>query len=281
MSSQDELDPRFQEAINAALVGEWQKAAELNSQLFDEYPEDVNVLNRLGHAYSELGQVNKASSTFKKVLELDPYNPIAKKNIDKLSTLRGANLKPKEGTRVIDVDMFLEEPGKTKTIEVVDLAMPRVLIQLRVGDTVLLNNNKNDVSIVSEEGKRLGKLESSWGNEISSALSLGSDFSAIVKAINVGKDPKGSTFSVFVRETKRSKKIVQPIFPIDSNFTPFVREETVSYIKEEPSVPPESGETAEADSSEELPKEDLPQEANELLPEPELVEDEEEYKEIK
>src|SRR3989344_1767437 len=119
MSNQSELDPRYQEAIEAALAGNWNKAVELNDALYEEYPEDITILNRLGHAYTELGQVNKASSTYKKVLEIDPYNPIATRNIDKLSTLRGSSFKPKEA-RVIDPDMFLEEPGKTRAIDLAD-----------------------------------------------------------------------------------------------------------------------------------------------------------------
>ena len=147
MSNQSELDPRYQEAIEAALLGNWDKAIELNNALYEEYPEDITILNRLGHAYSELGQVNKASSTYKKVLEIDPYNPIATRNIEKLSTLRGSSIKPKEA-KALDPDMFLEEPGKTKAIELVDLAMPKVLIQLRVGDNVELKATKNEITVV-------------------------------------------------------------------------------------------------------------------------------------
>ncbi len=281
MSEQAELDPRLQQAIDSALAGQWQKAVEINLELFEEYPEDLSILNRLGHAYTELGQVNKASTTYKKVLEIDPYNPIAKKNIEKLSTLRGASLKPKESSRILDPDMFLEEAGKTKTIEVVDLAMPKVLINLRVGDSISLAANKNDVSVVSEDGRRVGKLDSSWGQEIAMASSLGSKFESIVKAIRVGKTPKDSSLSVFVKETTRSKKLAHPIFPIDSTFTPFVREETLAYIKEETPAQAENQEETDSTDTDDDTKESIPQEAAELLPTPELVEDEEEFKEIK
>src|SRR6185295_9718097 len=110
---------------------------------------------------------------------------------------------------------FIEEPGKTRTIEVVDLAMPKVLINLRTGEPVLLNVSKTEVSIISEDDRRLGKLENTWGQEIAQAINLGSQFSAVVKSVKVGKDPKNSSFSVFLRETKRSKKLANPLFPID------------------------------------------------------------------
>lgn len=280
MSNQSELDPRFQNAIEAALSGDWTRAIELNSALFDEYPEDISILNRLGHAYSEVGQVNKASATYKKVLEIDPYNPIAKRNLERLSTLRGSDLKPK-GTRTLDPDIFLEEPGKTKTIELVDLAMPKVLIQLRVGDLVICKPSKTDVTVLSEENSRLGKLEPVWGKEVAMALSLGSTFSAVVKSIKIGKDPKDSSLSIFLRETKRSKKLANPIFPVDKNFTPYVREETLSYLKQPETNQEVTEENSEEIDIEEEPTEDVPQEAADLIPSPDLVEDEEEFKELK
>src|SRR3989344_9242149 len=215
MINQADLDPRNQEAIDAALGNDWGKAVKLNSELTEEYPDDVNVLNRLGHAYAELGQVNKSSSIYKKILEIDPYNPIAKRNLERLSTLRGSDIKVKETRSSFDLDTFIEEPGKTKTIEVLDLAMPKVLISLRTGDKVTLNLNKKDITIISEDNHRLGKLESPWGEEIAQALRLGSQFSAIVKAVKVGKDQVHSSFSVFLRETKRSQRLAHPTFPIE------------------------------------------------------------------
>jgi hypothetical protein len=282
MSNQSELDPRFQNAIEAALAGSWDKAVQLNSALFEDYPEDIDTLNRLGHAYAELGQVNKASATYKKVLEMDPYNPIATRNLEKLSALRGSNLKPKE-TRAIDPDVFLEEPGKTRSVDLIDLAMPKVLIQLRVGDSVELKASKTEVTILSEENKRLGKLEALWGQEIAQAISLGSDFSAIIKAVKVGRDPKDSTLSVFLRELRHSKKLAHPIFPIDTNFTPYVREETLTYLKnEEGTNTAEANDSTEEGAVEEAPAEDVPQEAAELMPNPDLnVEDEEEFQGLK
>lgn len=278
--SQSELDPRNQEAIQSALQGAWEKAVELNIQLAEEFPEDLDILNRLGKAYSELGQVNKAKATFEKVLEEDHYNPIALKNIERLSTLRGTTIKPKEQTtKPLNLDVFIEEPGKTKTIEVLDLAMPKVLIQLRVGDTIKLNINKEAISVISEEDYRLGKLDPHWGSEISQANSLGSEFEAIVKAIKVGKDKENSSLTIFVRETKHSHKLAHPVFPFESNFTPFVREETISYLKDE-----EPAQSESSDDSEETAVEDIPldehgnhPEEEKSHPHVETIEDEEDF----
>lgn len=252
--SQSELDPRNQEAITAALEGAWEKAVALNLELTEEFPEDLDILNRLGKAYSELGQVNKAKATFEKVLETDPYNPIATKNIERLSTLRGSVFKPKDqGVKPLNPDVFIEEPGKTETVEVHDLAMPKVLINLRVGDSVKLSQTKENVTVISDDDHRLGKLEPEIGKDISQAINLGSQFSAIIKAIKVGKDEKNSALTIFVRETTHSKKLAHPVFSFESNFTPFVREETLSYLKDEEPVQSET-----SDGIEEMPVEDIP-----------------------
>ncbi len=283
MSNQAELDPRNQEAIDAALVSDWDKAIKLNTELSEEYPEDVNVLNRLGHAHTELGQVNKASSIYKKILEIDLYNPIAKRNLERLSTLRGSDIKVKETTRSFDPEAFIEEPGKTKTIEVVDLAMPKVLVSLRTGDKVGLSPSKKDITVISEDNHRLGKLEPDWGEEISQALRLGSQFTAIVKAVKVGKDSANSSLSVFLREGKRSNKLAHPTFPIESNnFTPFVREETLNYLKDqEGSMPTETTDGVEEVGLEEIPvDEETPNEPPPIeieAPLPETIEDEEDF----
>lgn len=284
MSNQAELDPRNKTAIDAALSNNWAEAVAINSALSEEYPDDTNVLNRLAHAYTELGQVNKAGSIYKKILEIDPYNSIANRNLDRLSTLRGSDLKLKENRAVFDLDAFIEEPGKTKTIPVEDLAMPKVLITLRTGDTLNLKPNKKGVTVLSDDNQRLGKLNDHWGEVISQALHLGSEFGVIVKSVKVGKSPHESSFSIFVRELKRSKKLAHPTFPIeDDNFTPFVREDTINYLKEnENHLNNETAEDLEATALEEIhtdeptPSEQPPPVEIEE-PHQELIEDEEDF----
>lgn len=261
MSNQLELDPKNQLAIAAALESSWDKAVELNNALLEDYPEDIDVLNRLAHAQSELGQINKARSTYQKVLEIDAYNPIATRNLTKLTTMRGNGIKPKEGSKSLNPEIFLEDPGKTKTIQVMDLAMPKVLVQLRIGDVIQLHSTKDSVSIVSEDDRRLGKLETSWGKEIAIASSLGSEFSAVIKSVMVGKDPKESSLTIFIREIKRSSKLVHPPFPIENNnFTPYVKEETLGYVKQQDSHSSDEEEEINHENIEEEPeaKEPIP-----------------------
>ena len=79
-----QVDPA-QKAVAAALSGNWEDAIRLNEDLIALNPNDIDALNRLAKAYAECGQVELAKKTSNKVLELDPFNPIAQKCVNKWS----------------------------------------------------------------------------------------------------------------------------------------------------------------------------------------------------
>ncbi len=76
-----------QAAIQLALRGRWEDAANLNKSIIDAFPTDVDSHNRLGRAMTELGRYGKAREAYQKALEIDPLNSIASKNLSRLSTL--------------------------------------------------------------------------------------------------------------------------------------------------------------------------------------------------
>jgi len=49
-------------------------------------PKDISTLNRLGRAFWEINEIEKANKTYKKVISIDPFNPIANKNLKRLTT---------------------------------------------------------------------------------------------------------------------------------------------------------------------------------------------------
>ena len=55
-----------QDAIDAALAQQWDDAIRINTALLKLNKENINVLNRLGFAYLQLGQITTAKKTFKK-----------------------------------------------------------------------------------------------------------------------------------------------------------------------------------------------------------------------
>src|SRR5260221_896832 len=72
-----------QEAISAALTGNWQAAVEFNNKILKVASNDIDALNRIARAYAENGDLKKAKIATKKVLKLDPLDPIANRCVEK------------------------------------------------------------------------------------------------------------------------------------------------------------------------------------------------------
>ena len=86
-----------QAAILAALASRWQEAVKLNEKIINVEKDNIEALNRLARAHYFLGEDAKSQKCYKKVLELDPYNIIAIKNLEKLlKSTRGANGSPRK-----------------------------------------------------------------------------------------------------------------------------------------------------------------------------------------
>lgn len=239
-------DDLTQKAIQAALSNDWETAIKLNQEVLETQKDDVEALNRLARALFENGNLKKATLTYKKVLRLDPYNPIASKNLGRLSTLEGTSLKQNNTPSNLSPDLFLEEPGRTKIIKVVDLTSNKSLAALRVGGQLKLSSFHNDVK-VAFDGKNLGKLEEELGPKIANALRSGSKFSAVVKSIQVKESVKDSLLSLFVKETLHSPKLPQPFFSLTTtnHFTPYVKEQALTMLNHQNEETHHDGENTE------------------------------------
>src|SRR3989338_11401999 len=76
------------QAIQNALTGDWQNAVLVNKSLVKENPADIDALNRLAFAFSILGRIKDAKSTYQKVLKIDSLNPLALRNLKKIEDLK-------------------------------------------------------------------------------------------------------------------------------------------------------------------------------------------------
>ena len=68
------------QAVKAAVASDWSLARDLNLQILEIEPQDVDAKVRLGKAYLELRDYAKAKKYFKEVLSIDPINTVAQKN---------------------------------------------------------------------------------------------------------------------------------------------------------------------------------------------------------
>jgi tetratricopeptide (TPR) repeat protein len=197
-------------AIQAALNNNWQEACTLNLQILEEKEHDIDSLNRLAFAYLKLNQFSDAKKTYNQVLNIDATNPIASKNIKKIDTL--SKQKPNNSSKSLahaSEDSYIEETGKTKTIELTNLADKKTLLLVQPGDQVSILPKRSKIFIQTEDKKYIGMLPDSVGMRLTSLIKGGNEYTAFVKAIG------DKTVTVFIRETKRATRFKnQPSFSI-------------------------------------------------------------------
>ena len=103
---------RSRQAIELAMQGRWREAVAANEVIIGNFPNDVDAYNRLGRAYMELGEYAQARDAYKHALDYDPYNAIAKKNIQRLGYLKGTAVGTEGESRRVEPRQFIEEVGK-------------------------------------------------------------------------------------------------------------------------------------------------------------------------
>ena len=141
-------------AIDFAKEGRWQEAITVNQQILQLIPQDVDAHNRLGKAYVELGEYVHAKEAYKKSLELDPANNIAKRNLRKIipkipkSTSPQTSESPQKNTTETDGEPLFDISNRvrireTKSIGVVTSILPNRQYQIFL--------NENEQPIVSEK----------------------------------------------------------------------------------------------------------------------------------
>src|SRR3989304_9089590 len=86
-------------AIQLAMGNRWEEAVQVNRSILTVFPNDTDSYNRLGKALMELGRYNEAKKAYKKALELDSTNQIAKKNLERLRILAKSGMTQAEATQ--------------------------------------------------------------------------------------------------------------------------------------------------------------------------------------
>lgn len=175
-----------QQAITAALSANWDQALELNKQLLELEPKNVDALNRLARAYFELGNFKESKKYFEKALSVDPYNQIASKLLKRIETChkRGAKLTINSGAQV-DSDLFIEQPGKTKVIALLKAAEPQKLSLLSPGAPVSLVDKNHCICAVDQNNSYLGVLPDDLSHHLRRLMKGGNKYQAFIKTIKL------------------------------------------------------------------------------------------------
>ncbi|GAC1508121.1 MAG: tetratricopeptide repeat protein [Candidatus Dormibacteraceae bacterium] len=225
----EHLKPRSQyadEAVQLAIAGKWDDAVKLNKFIVESFGGDEETQNRLGKALSELGKLKDAKAAYELALKINPMNSIAKKNAARLNTL----LHQKEGLKVggtkVDLNLFVEEMGKT-VITLMEGSSPDICSKVAAGDIAELKIDGDGIVAETSRGVRLGTLEAKLARRLIKFMRGGNKYQGGVTACD------GNTVKLIVRETYQDPKFAgKPSFAIrrkrEVEFRPYTKESLLS-----------------------------------------------------
>jgi tetratricopeptide (TPR) repeat protein len=232
-------------AIALAMQSRWSEAADINRKIIELYPNDSDAYNRLGKALMEMGRYRDALATYRRAIELDPNNMIAKKNVERLVHL--ADREPIESTAgPVQIDgavperdgerlnpaIFIEETGKTGLTQLINLGEPEAVLKLAAGDRVDLRAEGQALRVYDEEGRHVGSVEPRLAKRLIGLMEGGNRYTAAVTTV------AGGAVTIIIRETyqdpsQRGRLSFPPKALPTGAYRPYMREGALRYSMEE------------------------------------------------
>ncbi len=234
-------------AITLAMEGRWQEAVDVNRNIIENFPNDVDAYNRLGKALMELGDYVKSKEAYEKALQLDQYNTIAKKNLNRLTLLETAS--PVATAEKAEPQLFIEEIGKAGVVSLYQISSADRLVKMMAGDKVVLKTQESSLLVESTRGEYLGLVPSKYGQRIVRLMKGGNKYAAAIVSSSE------NSISIIIKEIYQDpSQVGQVSFPGRKleEIQPFVSDRVFR-----PEFEEEEGEetTAFAEESEEAPEE--------------------------
>jgi len=191
MSYQEEEQSRLRrqsskQAIALAMQGQWREAIAVNQTIIEMFPNDVEAHNRLGRAFMELGEYSQAEEAYGRTMEIDPYNAIANKNLQRLSHLREATTVSEGDFQKLEPQHFIKEVGKAGVVQLYRLAPPEVLARTVAGDRVFLKTDRSGLIVESSRREYLGQVEPRNGQRLAKLMEGGNKYTAAIVSSSEG-----------------------------------------------------------------------------------------------
>ena len=238
-----------EQAIQLALESKWEEAVTLNRSLVQLHASDVDAWNRLGKALLELGRYVEARDAYRKSIELDPVGSIARRNLERLSTIKDTDQPRRpEAVSKVSQDIFIEETGKSGLTLLQD-ASRQTLATLTVGDEVYIKPGDEVIRVEDAQGELLGTIEPKLGLRLLRLIEGGNRYAAAVKSIS------DSDAELILKEIYRDPSQTRPSFPAvgGEGVRPYIRESLLRFAADEDEE--ELDEEAETDDWEETESE--------------------------
>jgi hypothetical protein len=179
-------------AIQAAKAKDWSAAISHNQAILHENPQDVQAFIRLGVAQAQLGKTNLAKQAFTQALSFDKSNQLAKKHLEKLKNHLQISL-----SNLPADEQFIEEPGKTKTVELHRLAGKEQLEKLSLGQSCELKSKNRYISVEANQ-KYVGSLPEDLSSRLTKLMKGGNTYTCYISSVTP------HSCSVFLKEAVRA-----------------------------------------------------------------------------
>lgn len=190
------------QAVDAAVNFNWQNAVDLNKQIIQQENNNLSAYLRLGFALLQLQKYDPAKKIYQKALRLQPNNIVAKENLERIMILRTRRIKKAIGQPTqFNPNLFLDIPGKTKSVALVNLGQKSALAHLTVGQEVFLKPKKRKVEIRTGTNEYIGSLPDDLSKRLMFFLKAKSKYRVFIKEANLNKT------KVFIREEHKRKKV--------------------------------------------------------------------------
>lgn len=218
-------------AVQLAMQSKWEEALTVNRAIIDVFPNDSDSFNRLGKALMELGRYGEARKAYGRSLEIDGSNAIAKRNLERLATLKETTTSTVASAGTVDPRLFIEETGKTGVAPLTSLIGADTIAKLTVGEPISLRPNGKLLQAISPRGEILGDVEPRIGLRILSMMAGGNRYIAAISGINEG------TIEIIMRETfqhpSQSGKVSFPSRGSGDTFRAYTRDSVLRYEADE------------------------------------------------
>tara|TARA_Y100000590_G_scaffold469346_1_gene656401 strand:- start:12558 stop:13391 length:834 start_codon:yes stop_codon:yes gene_type:complete len=175
-------EDKIKTAVLQAMQGKWKDAIKLNQEIISENPNDVDAYNRLGKAFSEIGEIKKSKNAFGKALELSPQNVIAKKNLTRINLMVDTKTKPKNALPS-NLIVSVEKSTITTTTSLVNIASSETLLTLSGGQKLEIITDKDILKINNDSGQYIGQIEPKIGLRLSKLIKGGNKYDVTVISV--------------------------------------------------------------------------------------------------
>ena len=248
------------EAVDLALKGEWERAAQVNRAILELFADDVEAMNRLAKALIEMDSYEEAGTVLDHLGEVAPYNNIARKNRARLEQRRvqvkaddEAVATSRHARRATGApQLFIGESGKSATTVLRQTPRRLSLALISPGDPVSLRLEHHALNVYADDGKYLGQVDPRLGHRLSRLIEGGNTYEAAVLGVT------GEGISVIIHETHRDRSLQHVAsFPTRPAPAPERRADRDDDLADRLTVGEEGSETDEEEEEDIIDEEEL------------------------